>query len=74
MIRGKAIQVLESLIGDKVEFLPLVHNCISEVYYLLQVFNVLDVIDSDKAVKKTITGLIVGYRKSVFNIILFEMK
>ncbi len=41
MIRRKAIQVLESLLGDKVEFLPLVHNCISEVYYLLQVLNVL---------------------------------
>ena len=53
MISEKAKQVLKPLIGDNVEFLPLLRNSTSEVYYLVHVLNVLDAIDSDKAILKT---------------------
>ncbi|ANV74276.1 hypothetical protein BCM43_27865 (plasmid) [Bacillus thuringiensis] len=67
MISEKAKQVLKPLIGDNVEFLPLLRNSTSEVYYLVHVLNVLDAIDSDKAIfKKLITGLIIGCKKFVF--------
>jgi hypothetical protein len=52
MISEKAKQVLKPLIGDNVEFLPLLRNSTSEVYYLVHVLNVLDAIDSDKAILK----------------------
>ncbi|MEC2916710.1 hypothetical protein P9X48_29370, partial [Bacillus cereus] len=68
MISEKAKQVLEPLIGDNVEFLPLLRNSTSEVYYLVHVLNVLDAIDGDKAIfKKLITGLIVGCEKFAFD-------
>lgn len=76
MISEKAKQVLEPLIGDNVEFLPLLRNSTSEVYYLIHVLNVLDAIDGDKAIfKKIITGLIVGCEKFEFdfNIVQNEM-
>ncbi len=68
MISEKAKQVLEPLIGDNVEFLPLLRNSTSEVYYLVHVLNVLDAIDGDKAIfKKLITGLVVGCEKFAFD-------
>ncbi|KFL63518.1 hypothetical protein DJ50_4825 [Bacillus cereus ATCC 10876] len=68
MISEKAKQVLKPLIGDNVEFLPLLRNSTSEVYYLIHVLNVLDAIDSDKAIlKKLITGLIIGCEKFAFD-------
>jgi hypothetical protein len=69
MISEKAKQVLKPLIGDNVEFLPLLRNSTSEVYYLVHVLNVLDAIDSDKAIlkKKLITGLIIGCEKFAFD-------
>lgn len=76
MISEKAKQVLEPLIGDNVEFLPLLRNSTSEVYYLVHVLNVLDAIDGDRAIfKKLITGLIVGCEKFAFdfNIVQNEM-
>ncbi|MGH1327856.1 imm11 family protein [Bacillus pretiosus] len=76
IISEKAKQVLEPLIGDNVEFLPLLRNSTSEVYYLVHVLNVLDAIDGDKAIfKKLITGLIVGCKKFAFdfNIVQNEM-
>lgn len=45
MISEKAKQVLEPLIDDNVEFLPLLRNSTSEVYYLVHVLNALDAID-----------------------------
>ncbi|QWH41796.1 hypothetical protein EXW53_08905 [Bacillus mycoides] len=68
MISEKAKRVLEPLIGENVEFLPLLRNATSEVYYLVHVLNVLDAIDGDKAIfKKLITGLVVGCEKFAFD-------
>ncbi|MDC2866504.1 imm11 family protein [Bacillus sp. BP-3] len=67
MISEQAKNLLEPLIGANVEFLPLVHNKTNEVYYLVHVLNVLDAIDSNKAIfKKLITGLVIGCEKFAF--------
>ncbi|PFQ77230.1 hypothetical protein COC60_27240 [Bacillus thuringiensis] len=68
MVSEKAKTLLESSIGHNVEFLPLLRDSTSEVYYLVHVLNVLDAIDSDKAIfKKLITGLIIGCEKFAFD-------
>ncbi|PHA68694.1 imm11 family protein [Bacillus toyonensis] len=76
MVSEPAKKLLEPLIGANVEFLPLIHNTTGEVYYVVHVLNVLDAIDSDKAIfKKLITGLIIGCEKFAFtpNVIQNEM-
>ncbi|MGN4614554.1 imm11 family protein [Bacillus cereus group sp. MYBK71-2] len=76
MISEQAKKLLEPLIGADVEFLPLVHNKTNEVYYVVHVLNVLDAIDSNKAIfKKLITGLVIGCEKFAFipNIVHNEM-
>ncbi|WP_242309238.1 imm11 family protein [Bacillus cereus group sp. BfR-BA-01331] len=68
MVSEKAKELLESIVGADVEFLPLIRNSNSEIYYLVHVLNVLDAIDSDKATfKKLITGLIIGCEKFAFD-------
>ncbi|ENQ3108573.1 hypothetical protein SAMN04488168_101418 [Bacillus sp. 491mf] len=67
MISEKAKNLLEPLIGTNVEFLPLVYNKTNKVYYLIHVLNVLDAIDSNKAIfKKLSSGLIIGCEKFAF--------
>ncbi|MGG2134689.1 DUF1629 domain-containing protein [Bacillus sp. S2(2024)] len=67
MISGKAKQILEPLIGDNVEFLPLIHTITNEKYYAIHVLNVLDALDSDNTVfEKLSSGLIIGCEKYSF--------
>ena len=53
MVSRKAKEVLEPLICNNVEFLPLTHDVTGEVYYLINVLNTIDAIDYNKAVLKT---------------------
>ncbi|MGN4873910.1 hypothetical protein ACTFSO_19190 [Bacillus cereus group sp. MYBK120-1] len=50
MISRKAKEILEPLICNNVEFLPLIHDVTSEVYYLINVLNTVDAINYNKAV------------------------
>ncbi|WIL44966.1 hypothetical protein QP042_01015 (plasmid) [Bacillus bombysepticus] len=67
MISRKAKEILEPLICNNVEFLPLIHDVTSEVYYLINVLNTVDAINYNKAVlEKLSTGLIIGFEKYAF--------
>lgn len=67
MISRKAKEVLEPLIYNNAEFLPLTHDVTGEVYYLINVLNTIDAIDYNKAVfEKLSTGLIIGFEKYAF--------
>jgi hypothetical protein len=67
MISRKAKEILEPLICNNVEFLPLIHDITSEVYYLINVLNTVDAINYNKAVlEKLSTGLIIGFEKYAF--------
>lgn len=52
MVSGKAKKFLESILGDNVEFLPLIHDVTGEVYYIINVLNALDAINYEKAILK----------------------
>ncbi|MFC4321422.1 imm11 family protein [Litchfieldia salsa] len=61
----KAVQELEDVLGDMVEVLPISKE--SEKYYAINVINVLDCIDGEKAeVKRFRSGLIMKYKKYAF--------
>ncbi|MGG2092824.1 hypothetical protein AB1283_08940 [Bacillus sp. S13(2024)] len=69
LVREKAKSVLEPLIliGNNIEFLPLVHNVTNECHYAINVLKQLDAIDNTKTVfKKLRSGLIVGCEKYSF--------
>jgi len=67
----KAKICLESHLKDCVEFIPLKYGCAN--YYLLNVIQIVDAIDYDKAVlRKLDTGLVVGIEK--YSFIENEMK
>ncbi|MFT4407657.1 imm11 family protein [Bacillus cereus] len=67
MISRKAKEILEPLICNNVEFLRLIHDVTSEVYYLINVLNTVDAINYNKAVlEKLSTGLIIGFEKYAF--------
>jgi len=67
LISRKAKEILEPLICNNVEFLPLIHDVTSEVYYLINVLNTVDAINYNKAVlEKLSTGLIIGFEKYAF--------
>ncbi|MGE6400327.1 imm11 family protein [Bacillus cereus] len=67
MISRKAKEILEPLICNNVEFLPVIHDVTSEVYYLMNVLNTVDAINYNKAVfEKLSTGLIIGFEKYAF--------
>ncbi|CAI8805992.1 imm11 family protein [Bacillus pseudomycoides] len=67
LISNKAKKLLEALIGNEVEFLPLMHNVTNEPYYAVHVLNHLDAIDNTNTIfKKLRSGLIVGCEKYSF--------
>ncbi|AAT59176.1 hypothetical protein BT9727_0813 [[Bacillus thuringiensis] serovar konkukian str. 97-27] len=67
MVSGKAKKFLESILGDNVEFLPLIHDVTGEVYYIINVLNALDAIDYEKAIlKKLHSGLVIDFKKYAF--------
>ncbi|MGG0238073.1 imm11 family protein [Bacillus rhizoplanae] len=67
LVSEKAKSVLEPLIGNNIEFLPLIHNVTNEFYYAINVLKQLDAIDNTKTVlKKLRSGLIVGCEKYSF--------
>ncbi|MED1564519.1 imm11 family protein [Bacillus paramycoides] len=67
MVSERAKQFLESMLGDNVEFLPLIHNVTGEVYYIINVLNAIDAIDYEKAIlKKLRSGLVIDFKKYAF--------
>ncbi|PEO88119.1 hypothetical protein CN571_15570 [Bacillus pseudomycoides] len=67
MVSKKAKKFLESMLGDNVEFLPLIRNVTGEVYYIINVLNAIDAIDYEKAIlKKLRSGLIIDFKKYAF--------
>ncbi len=67
MVSGKAKKFLESILGDNVEFLPLIHDVTGEVYYIINVLNALDAINYEKAIlKKLRSGLVIDFKKYAF--------
>ncbi|MCG3797071.1 imm11 family protein [Bacillus toyonensis] len=67
MVSEKAKQFLESMLGNNVEFLPLIHNVTGEVYYIINVLNAIDAIDYEKAIlKKLRSGLVIDFKKYAF--------
>ena len=67
MVSGKAKKFLESILGDNVEFLPLIHDMTGEVYYIINVLNAIDAIDYEKAIlKKLRSGLVIDFKKYAF--------
>ncbi|KEK20309.1 hypothetical protein BAMA_17905 [Bacillus manliponensis] len=67
IISEKAKQVLEPLVGNNVEFLPLIHKTTNEKYYAIHILHVLDALDINNTIfKKLSSGLIIGCEKFVF--------
>ncbi|EJQ61490.1 hypothetical protein IG7_05440 [Bacillus cereus HuA2-4] len=67
MVSRKAKELLEPLISNNVEFLPLIHADTGETYYIINILNTIDAIDYDKAVlKKLRSGLAVNFKKYAF--------
>ena len=67
MVSEKAKKFLESMLGDNVEFLPLIHDMTGEVYYIINVLNAIDAIDYEKAIlKKLRSGLVIDFKKYAF--------
>ncbi|KXY32706.1 Uncharacterized protein BWINRA5_04620 [Bacillus mycoides] len=76
IISEKAKSVLESLVGNNVEFLPLIHKEANEKYYAIHVLCVLDTLDINNTIfEKLSSGLIIGCEKFAFtpNVIQNEM-
>ncbi|MGG5757918.1 imm11 family protein [Bacillus toyonensis] len=67
IISEKAKGVLEPLVGNNVEFLPLIHKTTNEKYYAIHVLRVLDALDINNTIfEKISSGLIIGCEKFVF--------
>ncbi|PGB84092.1 hypothetical protein COM03_06260 [Bacillus wiedmannii] len=67
MVSEKAKQFLEHMLGNNVEYLPLIHNVTGEVYYIINVLNAIDAIDYEKAIlKKLRSGLVIDFKKYAF--------
>ncbi|EOO22643.1 MULTISPECIES: imm11 family protein [Bacillus cereus group] len=67
IISEKAKNVLESIVGDNVEFLPLIHKQTNKQYYAMHVLRVLEALDTNKTIfDKLSSGLIIGCKKFVF--------
>ncbi|EOO18980.1 MULTISPECIES: imm11 family protein [Bacillus cereus group] len=67
MVSEKAKKFLEYMLGDNVEFLPLIHDVTGEGYYIINVLNVIDAIDYEKAIlKKLRSGLVIDFKKYAF--------
>lgn len=67
IISEKAKGVLEPLVGNNVEFLPLIHKTTNEKYYAIHVLCVLDALDINNTIfEKLSSGLIIGCEKFVF--------
>ncbi|PEQ07930.1 imm11 family protein, partial [Bacillus toyonensis] len=67
IISEKAKNVLESIVGDNIEFLPLIHKQTHKKYYAMHVLRVLEALDTNKTIfDKLSSGLIIGCEKFVF--------
>ncbi|EKS8378253.1 imm11 family protein [Bacillus cereus group sp. MYBK65-1] len=67
IISEKAKNVLEPIVGDNIEFLPLIHKQTNKKYYAMHVLRVLEALDTNKTIfDKLSSGLIIGCEKFVF--------
>ncbi|MED2840294.1 hypothetical protein P4255_22825 [Bacillus wiedmannii] len=67
IISEKAKNVLEPIVGDTIEFLPLIHKQTNKKYYAMHVLRVLEALDTNKTIfDKLSSGLIIGCKKFVF--------
>ncbi|MED1092697.1 imm11 family protein [Bacillus paramycoides] len=67
IISEKAKQILEPLVGNNVEFLPLIHKTENEKYNVIHVLRVLDALNVDNTIfKKLNSGLIIGCEEFSF--------
>ena len=67
IISEKAKNVLEPIVGDNIEFLPLIHKQTNKKYYAMHVLRVLEALDTNKTIfDKLSSGLIIGCKKFVF--------
>ena len=68
IISEKAKNVLEPIVGDNIEFLPLIHKQTTQkILYAMHVLKVLEALDTNKTIfDKLSSGLIIGCKKFVF--------
>ncbi|TNO97345.1 imm11 family protein [Bacillus sp. CD3-1a] len=67
IISEKAKNVLESMVADNIEFLPLIHKQTNKKYYAMHVLRVLEALDTNKTIfDKLNSCLIIGCKKFVF--------
>lgn len=67
IISKKAKEVLEPIVSDSIEFLPLIHKSTHEKYYAMHVLRVLEALDINNTMfEKLSSGLIIGCEKFVF--------